>query len=67
MFHRDLINEPTPPPSHPHRGTQAQGAGLLLYENENDGFPPPLSPAAGIVWSRLDSVDGAGPIIDTDR
>ena len=27
--------------------------GLLLYENENDGFPPPLSPAAGIVWSRL--------------
>ena len=39
----------------------------LLYENENDGFPPPLSPAAGIVWSRLDSVDGAGPIIDTDR
>ena len=41
---------------------------LLLYENENDGVPPPLyPPAAGIVWSRLDSVDGAGPIIDTDR
>ena len=54
----------------PHIRTAAPGLkerGLLLYENENDGFPPPLYPPAGIVWSRLDSVDGAGPIIDTDR
>ena len=51
----------------PHIHTKERG---LLYENENAGFPPPLyppPPAAGIVWSRLDSVDGAGPIIDTDR
>ena len=66
MFHRDLINEPTPPPSHPHRDSRLKERGLL-YENENDGFPPPFYPPAGIVWSRLDSVDGAGPIIDTDR
>ena len=38
----------------------------LLYENENDGFPPPLSLLLLALFG-LDSVDRAGPIIDTDR